>query len=186
MKRQKVHDSTQRKSNERFTKPDRVWSTAKSKELGDVRIQRLIFKKANEDGSIVPNGVETIRIFSEDLTKGCKYFKQRMDQLTDDQIKKRFGLTRLSIQQGDDTPTWHYTDFVGDLKMEERDGRFICRASLRQRGTKKEIEISGCTLFENPYDARSDFFMEFNLLLPGCIVKGDLLDQYDQKSNPNR
>lgn len=174
-----------RKSNVRFATPDREWSTAKSKEFGcNVNILRLKWKEKDKDGNLVHNGEETVRIFAEDLAKGFVYFRCRMDQITDDELKKKYGLTRLMIEKDKGDQTKFFTKFHTNLNIEEKDGVFICSGVLTYLGTKETIEITSTISYDNPFDARSDFFWEFNRKFPGSELQGNVLQEYEMKNKP--
>jgi hypothetical protein len=174
-----------RKSNVRFATPDREWSSAKSKAFGcNVNILRLKWKEKDKDGKLVHNGEETVRIFAEDLAKGFVYFKKRMDQITDDELKKKYSLTRLMIDKDKSEHTEFFTKFHTQLNMDEKDGVFTCSGVLTHIGTKETIEVAGTIQYTNPFDARSDFFWEFNRKFPGSELQGGLLQEYEQKNKP--
>jgi len=169
----------------RFATPDREWSTAKSKEFGcNVNILRLKWKEKDKDGNLVHNGEETVRIFPEDLTKGFVYFKNRMDQITDDDLKKKYGLTRLMIDKDKNDEAKLHATFHTELNMDEKDGVFTCSGVLTHIGTMETTEINSTLRYDNPYDARFNLFTEFNRKFPGSKLEGLLLQEYEMKNKP--
>ena len=174
-----------RKSFVRFATPDREWSTAKSKEFGcNVNILRLKWKKKDKDGKLVHNGEETVRIFAEDLAKGFVYFRCRMDQITDDELKKKYGLTRLMIDKDKNDEAKLHATFHTKLIMDEEDGVFTCSGVLTNIGTMKTIEMTSIFQYDNPFDAHSNFFVEFNRLFQGSKLEGNVLQEYEMKNKP--
>jgi len=171
------------KSSERFTTPERVWSVAKSKVLGPVRILRLKWKITNAEGELVHSGKETVRIFAKDLS--CmKYYKAKYNQVTDDELKKMFQLTGIRLQSDCNDKTKAWTTFIGSLVATEEAGMTTVVGLFQHAGTKETVEIKGepspC-----PYWARTFFFQEFGSRFPGCKIDGDKLEEFAPANNPN-
>jgi len=169
--------------NERFTTPDRVWSKAKSKLLGPIRIQRLKWKHKNADKELVHSGKETVRVYAEDLSR-MKYFPACFGQITDDELKKMLQLTGIRLQPDCKDRAKSWTTFIGDLKLTKDADMSIVSGLFQHPGTKKIIEIKG-EPSPSPYWARTFFFQEFNDRFPGCKIEGDKLEAFAPKNNPN-
>jgi len=177
------------KSSERFATPDRVWSVAKSKLLGPVRMLRLKWKNKNAEGELVHSGMETVRIFAEDLS--CmKYYKAKYNQVTDDELKKMFQLTGIRLQSDCNDKCKAWTTFIGSLEaIKEKDDILVVGMTtvvgiFQHAGSKKTIKVKGepspC-----PYWARTFFFQEFSSRFPGCEIDGDKLETLAPPNNPN-
>lgn len=163
----------------------REHTSAQSKELDcKVRIVRLKYRKKDEEsGEQVLTGEETVRIFPVDLDKGFTYFKKKADQITDDQLKKRFGLTRMSIQEDCNDKTSDLCTFVGNLELFTDDGSYQVGGTFKYFGTGETVTLkSGSWIC--PFIAWRDFWRQWLAKYPGSEVKGDKLEEYSSQNAP--
>lgn len=161
---------------ERFASPERVWYRANSKDIGNLRILYLNFKKKSPVGEMVLSGEQSIRIFAEDFSK-FTYFKRAEGNPSIDSLKRKLGLTKVRLIEGCNEFAKRYTTFIGDMELKTStnpDGILvhIAYAECEHSGFSKTLTIEARASRSKDM-AISNFWNHFNSRFPGCNLSSE-------------